>query len=230
MTDRYAPRSFDGIVGQDENIRRIKARLDGANTPNFFFHGPPGTGKTATAYLIAEAIQGARSELLKFNSSDERGIDTVQDKIIPVVNTTTLSGAPMVIFLDEMDSMSKDAQQALRQPMQEGNAVFILACNEPDSVHDAVESRCRTFRFGELPDAAVRERVLVWAEMDDVTIPDHHLETIVSFANGDMRAAIDRYEEIVAGVEDEPDPTAQFDLSGETLESQARKYANSQGD
>lgn len=197
----YRPQTFDGIKG--DHIAEIESRVAGGDTPNFLFYGPPGTGKTTTAYAIAREIQGTTDELLEFDASDDRGIDAVRDSINPAANQTTLTGAPMVIFLDEMDSMTKEAQQALRKPMEQGSAVFVLACNDLHAVHNAVRSRCREYEFT-LSERAIRERIAELADRDGVSLSDRQLDMVVGFAAGDMRAAIQRYIEVADGMADSP--------------------------
>lgn len=220
MTD-YRPTTFDGIVGQP--TAQIEGVLDGRNTPNFLFHGPPGTGKTTAAYVISRRLQGDPEQLMEFNASDDRGIEAVRTQIIPAVNQSTLSGAPRVVFLDEMDSMTTEAQQALRQPMEQSDAIFILACNDLGAVHDAVQSRCHVVEFGQLEDRAIRRRISQIAAEEGVDLDANEEATIVSFANGDMRTALQRYTAVARGaVASKPDGAAETD--GKALEARAQEF------
>jgi replication factor C small subunit len=222
MADKYRPRSFAGIVGQPTD--QIEGLLDGKDTPNFLLYGPPGTGKTTTAYVISRELQGSESELLEFNASDERGIDTVRDRIIPIADQMTLTGQPRVIFLDEMESMTKEAQQALRQPMEQTKAVFVLACNDLDAVHDAVQSRCVVLEYGRVGDADVKARVHSLAESEGVDLGRNEISTIVGYANGDMRVALQHYEQFARGAypDDGDDPAT----DSNTLEKSAHNFLN----
>lgn len=186
--EQYRPDTWNGIVGQPTD--EIRARLRSPPYPNFLFYGPPGTGKTTTAYMIARELHGNTDELMEFNASDERGIDTVRESIIPAVDQTTLTGQVRVVFLDEMESMTTEAQQALREPMERSDAVFILACNDVTTVHPAVRDRCADYEYAALPDRAIRRRVEAVAAAEGLHLSESQLEHVVSFANGSMRGAI----------------------------------------
>lgn len=216
---RYRPETWDGVVGQPTDS--IRADLEDGAT-NFLFHGPSGTGKTTVAYLIGKAVQGSPDELVEFNASDDRGLDAVRERIIPKVHQSTLTGAPMVLFLDEMDSMTKEAQQALRQPMEQSEAYFILACNEIEAVHDAVKSRCYEYEFDALASSAIKARIRQLANAEGHDLSDQHLAVITDFAAGDMRAAIQRYTQVTRGaytVGATADP-----VDGSSIEQSARRY------
>lgn len=214
MSDLYRPTTFDEIVGQPTD--QIEALLDGEHTPNFLFYGPPGTGKTTTARVIASEMPG-NVEPVEFNSSDDRGIDFVRNEIIAATGQRTLSGGTRVIILEEMESMTTEAQQALRRPMEESDDLFILLCNDVDGVHDALRSRCRDYEFGHLSDAAIRTRIEQLADRDGVMLTPNNYETIVSFAAGDMRQALTRYREIAVGVASTDADTHKIDTAAMNL-------------
>jgi len=205
MHDPYRPTTFDHIVGQPTD--QIAALLDGPATPNFLFHGPPGTGKTTTAHVIARRLHDGDPELLVLNASDDRGIDTVRETVIPATRTGTLTGAPRVILLDEMEAMTKDAQQALRAPMENGHAVFVLTGNDDSAIHSALRSRCQVFEFDRVDDAAVRTRIEQVLDAHDGTLSDDEVADVVRAACGDVRQAMQLVDRrTAAGTDDGSDP------------------------
>lgn len=200
----YRPTEWREVVGQPTD--RIRADLE-RGARRFLFYGPAGTGKTTTAYLIANEVQGGTdSGYLELNASKDRGIDTIRDRIIPIKDATTLTGAPMVIFLDEMEAMTSDAQHTLRQPMEQSHAVWILTCNDVDRVIDPIQSRCYDYEFAALSDAAIRERIQQVAGEDGVDLTENDLDVITSFAAGDMRNAIQRYTQLAGSADRESTP------------------------
>lgn len=188
LAEAYRPTSFDEVVGQPTD--EIKPMVNGASTPNFLFYGPPGTGKTTTARIIAHEVSGG--EPFELNASDDRGIDAIRDRVKRVSRNQTLGGGPPVIILDECDSMTPEAQQALRAPMEHHPGVFILTGNDIRPLHSAIRSRCydRGVEFDPVPDDAMRRRLNAVAHDADLYVRQEEIDRIVSAADGDLRMAL----------------------------------------
>lgn len=190
LAEQYRPTQLAELVGQPAD--EVRAILDGRESPNLLLIGPPGTGKTTTARCVARELHGSTEPLYELNASDDRGIDTVRDTIQRVAHNVTLSGEPPVVFLDECDSMTRTAQQALRRPMENAPAVFILAANDREPIHDAVRSRCVTFEYGAVDRTAIETRLREVAQ--DLGADGVNVGEIASDANGDMRRALNLLE------------------------------------
>jgi len=194
---QYRPETFDEIVGQPTD--EIAAMLNGKHTPNYLFYGPPATGKTTTARAIAREMYGNLQSFYEVNASDERGVDTIRDRIgrwarQDVGTQTTLTMDIPVILLDEMDGLTTEAQHALRSPMEDSSAVFILTANAIDNVHPALKSRCETYQFGPVPAAKIQQRLEEVAHMEGIEMDPQQIQDIAVESNGDMRTALRRLE------------------------------------
>ena len=149
--EKYRPQSLDDIVGQEHIINRLKKYVGEESMPNLMFTGPAGVGKTTTALALVKSILGEywRQNFLELNASDARGIDTVRNDIKNFCRLKPVGAPFRIIFLDEVDNMTKDAQHALRREMEmyTKTASFILSCNYSSKIIDPIQSRCAIFRF-----------------------------------------------------------------------------------
>ncbi|MGX8694352.1 MAG: replication factor C small subunit, partial [Methanobrevibacter sp.] len=129
---------------------------------------------------------------LELNASDARGIDTVRDRIKNFCRLKPVGAPFRIIFLDEVDNMTKDAQHALRREMEmyTKTASFILSCNYSSKIIDPIQSRCAIFRFAPLKGEEIAERLRFICENEGFEADDKGLESIVYFAEGDMRKAV----------------------------------------
>lgn len=197
LAEKYRPDDFEEVVGQPTDT--IESLLNGRETPNFLFHGPPGTGKTTTARLIAKELCGDPDYMLQLNASgDGRGIDPIK-KAADSSRYLTPTGLGKVILLEEADGMTGEAQRSLKVPMEENPGVFILVTNHPGSIDPAIRSRCAgakdDFEFGPVPIDAIVNRLATVARQEHQDIPRRRLEELARKADGDMRAALTLLEQ-----------------------------------
>jgi replication factor C small subunit len=187
---------FDEIESVDpvDEPRRVYD-LTVPGTRNYVAGGVPSVmHNTTCATAIAREVYGDdwRGNFLELNASDERGIDVVRDRIKNFARSSFGGFDYRVIFLDEADSLTSDAQSALRRTMEQfaDNTRFILSCNYSSRIIDPIQSRCAVFRFSPLPDEAIASQVREIADAEDIEMTDAGLDAIVYAAGGDMRRGI----------------------------------------
>ncbi|XP_063923370.1 replication factor C subunit 2 [Zophobas morio] len=238
--EKYRPQTFQEIVGNEDTTKRLSVIAKQGNLPNVIIAGPPGVGKTTTILCLARILLGPsfKEAVLELNASNDRGIDVVRNKIkmFAQQKVTLPAGRHKIIILDEVDSMTEGAQQALRRTMEiySNTTRFALACNYSEKVIEAIQSRCAILRYSRLTDAQILARTLQVCQKENVEYVEDGLEAIVFTAQGDMRQALNNLQSTYNGfgiinaanvfkVCDEPHPMLIKDMLNSCISGDVRK-------
>ncbi len=202
--DKYRPKTFAEIIGQDYFIKRVKAFIVSKNLPHLLFAGTAGTGKTTTALVVARELfgeNGVRGNFLELNASDDRGIDVIRNQIKEFAKLKSLTNVPYkIICLDEADSLTKDAQQALRRTMEKYSfsCRFILACNEISKLIDPIQSRCVIFKFKPLEEKNLEKLINKIEKEEELKIEKNAKKLLINISNGDMRRLVNMMQSVAS--------------------------------
>ncbi|KAH6642810.1 P-loop containing nucleoside triphosphate hydrolase protein [Boeremia exigua] len=203
--EKYRPVYLDDVVGNTETIERLKIIAKDGNMPHMIISGMPGIGKTTSILCLARQLLGDayKEAVLELNASDERGIDVVRNRIkgFAQKKVTLPPGRQKLVILDEADSMTSGAQQALRRTMEIYSATtrFAFACNQSNKIIEPLQSRCAILRYARLTDAQVVRRIMQVITAESVPYSDDGIAALVFSAEGDMRQAINNLQSTSAG-------------------------------
>ncbi len=190
--EKYRPSDFSEISGHTEIVKRVKAFVEQKNLPHLLFTGPAGVGKTSLALIIGKNIfkDLFRQNFLELNASDERGIDVIRIKVKDFARTRAIGDVPFkIIYLDECDALTKEAQQALRRTMENytQNCRFILSANYSSKIIDPIQSRCVVFRFSQLEKKNIFKIVELIASREKLEVDEDAKSALFDVSEGDCR-------------------------------------------
>jgi replication factor C subunit 3/5 len=196
--EKYRPSDFHSIVLSDENKKIFNNIFKKNYMPNLLLYGPPGTGKTTTIINLINQYQKANNQenkglMIHLNASDERGIDIIRNQINNFVNSKTIfSEGVKFIILDEVDYMTKNAQQALKYLLQEyqKNIRFCLICNYVSKIDESLQNEFIKLRFNQLPKEDIIKFLSKINDNENLKLSNFQLETIHRIYKSDMRSMI----------------------------------------
>lgn len=191
-TEKYRPKTIDEIIGQHEITDRLAAYVRSGNLPHLLFAGPAGTGKTTSAIALARELYSDtwHQNFHELNASDERGIQVVRTKIKEFARTQPIGEATFkIIFLDEADALTPEAQAALRRTMERysGTCRFILSCNYSSKIIEPIQSRCAVFRFRAIHEDDIKKYVDRIAAAEGLTVTEDGYNALMYVSRGDLR-------------------------------------------
>ena len=201
FVEKYRPQNINEIISHDQNITTIKKLLLNNALPHLLFYGSPGTGKTSTIITLAKELYGNNIKLMimKLDASDDRGINSVREDIKGFAEKTNIfkKGVKLII-LDEVDSMTFDAQFALRRIIEKYSLGlrFCLICNYENKIIPAIRSRCANFRFSNIDNKHIILKLKEISVNENIKCSDEIFNTLAILSKGDLRKAINLLQSV----------------------------------
>lgn len=197
--EKYRPHIYQDIILDDINRKLFENIIEKEHIPNLLFFGPPGNGKTTTIINLIETFQKKRKEVNKsliihLNASDERGIDIIRNQILQFANSQTLiiKGTKFVI-LDEIDYMTKNAQQALKYLIQENsskNIRFCLICNYICKIDEGLQNELIKCKFNQLPKNEINSLLFKISDKENLHFHQKNIDLLYDYFKSDIRSII----------------------------------------
>lgn len=183
--EKYRPQTFDETIGTPSGLKE----LVGQQMPHLLFAGPAGTGKTTIAKIIVKQLD---ANCLILNASDERGIDVIRNKVKTFASSLSTNQKIKIVFLDEGDMLTPEAQTALRNMMESyaHSTRFIITCNYLNKIIDPIRSRCAIFRFGVMEKPAVLNYLKTILDKENIKYDEGDVKKIVDKFYPDVRSCV----------------------------------------
>jgi len=199
--EKYRPQKMSEIKSQNNIINSIDKFLLNKNLPHLLFFGLSGTGKTSCVHCACKKLYGKNYKymILELNASDNRGIDTVRKQIYEFANTKSMiNNGIKTVILDEADSMTIMAQNALRKIIENNsaNVRFCIICNYINKIIPALKSRCIQFRFSPLDRNSKLGILKYILKSENFDLKEDYLDIIIKISNGDMRKSINMLQSL----------------------------------
>jgi len=224
-TEKYRPKKLEGVVGQEHVTSRLNAWVKQGSIPNMLFAGPAGVGKTTTALALAKELFGDhwRHNFSELNASDERGIDIVRGRIKEFAKIKPLGTKFKIVFLDESDALTPEAQQALRRTMEKfsGTTRFILSCNYSSKLIEPIQSRTAVFRFKMVEEKELESYLKKIARSENLKLTQETMKAIYSVSEGDVRKSVNLLQ--AASFSGDASPETVYDIASQAKPQDIKK-------
>tara|TARA_B100001094_G_scaffold333280_1_gene410251 strand:- start:32886 stop:33812 length:927 start_codon:yes stop_codon:yes gene_type:complete len=204
-TEKYRPKRIADVVGQYNFTIDAESWVEQNNMPNVLLYGVAGVGKTAAGIALANDMlkEDKDNNFFEINASDDRRLETVRNQIKEIASTKKIGNVPFkIILLDEMDGMTKDAQNALKRIMERyaENVRFIITCNERHRIIHPLQSRCANYAFHRLKPQSMHILLTRILDSEQIThVTSDELETFIDSLHGDMRRGLTELQAAIYG-------------------------------
>ncbi len=189
--EKYRPKNFDEIIGQGDSVEKLKAMLSKGEVQHMILSGPPGVGKTTSAVVLAKMVFGDNwnQNFIELNASDDRKLSVIQGKVKEFARTKPIDAPFKMILFDEGDSLTQEAQQALRRMMEEYSSTcrFLFSVNYQNNIIEPLQSRCVILRFQPLLQKDIEAYIGRIAKSEDLQIDANAMEALYYVSKGDLR-------------------------------------------
>jgi replication factor C small subunit len=190
--EKYRPKSLKDVVLTDEQKQKFEQYIQRQDIPHMLFYGPPGSGKTTTSRIFLKNLIHSNMDVMSLNGSDTNGIEFFRQNVVEFCKTPPVSSKIKVVFIDEADGITPQAQQLLRNAMETyaSNVRFILTCNFVHKIIGPLQSRCTSFEMKEMPIEFVEEFAKNILTKENVKFDIVDVQTIVKSLCPDIRKII----------------------------------------
>ncbi len=202
-TEKYRPSKLTDVVGQPKFTTDAMSWVKSGNMPNVMLGGVAGVGKTASAIALANDMLGDEvdNNFFEINASDDRKLETVRTRIKEIASTSKIGNVPFkIILLDEMDGMTKDAQNALKRIMERyaDNCRFIITANDTWKIIAPLMSRCALYNFNKINDETMKIVLTTILENEQKVVPEEEMDMFICYLQGDLRRGVTELQASVA--------------------------------
>ena len=192
--ERYQPRSLSDIHGHDTIRQVLSAMIEQKNVTHLMLVGTPGNGKSTTAMALIRDLYGDeyKSNYIKTDASSDRGIDVIRGRIKEATRYKSLNFPFKIILMEEADSLTPEAQKALRETMlaRQNISRFIYICNDLSKIIEPIQDRCMILRFAPLTMEDITQHLKLIVKAENIDIKTSQISTIAGLADGSMRRAV----------------------------------------